>query len=313
MLLTPQSSIPATQLNVLLRGYNHLVPRLIINADDLGLTSGVNRAIEEAGRSGAITSATLMANSSRFEEAVGIARRLPELKIGCHVVLVDGEPVTQGLTSLTNGATRFRTSLKDFALAAAQKRIAQDEIQREAEAQITKIQSLGLKLTHVDTHKHTHMFPHVLRPLLKAARARDVYRVRNPFEPFRAWPGGAILGKPGLWMRAFEVAILKKFAAEFVRIVREEKMTTTHGSVGVVATGKLSQSVLLRTIEALPEGTWELVCHPGYMDADLAAAGTRLLTSRQVELEALKSEVTRNALANRGVELISYEGLAISH
>jgi chitin disaccharide deacetylase len=289
------------------------VPRLIINADDLGLTSGVNRAIQEAARSGAITSATLMASSSRFEEAVGIARKLPELRVGCHVVLVDGEPVSTGLKSLTNEATTFRSSLKDFALAATQKRIAQDEIQREAEAQIAKIQLAGLAVTHVDTHKHTHMFPHVLLPLIKAAKARGIYRIRNPFEPFRAWPGAALMGRPGLWIRTFEVAILKKFSAEFFRTIREEGMRTTDGSVGVIATGKLNQSVLLSTIQALPEGTWELVCHPGYMDAELAAAGMRLLASRQVELEALQSEPTRNALAKRGVELISYEDLAIGH
>ena len=289
------------------------MPRLIINADDLGLTSGVNRAIEEAGRAGAITSATLMANSSRFDEAVAVTRRLPATKIGCHVVLVDGEPLTNQVPSLTNGSSRFRSSLKDFALAATQKKIAQDEVQREAEAQIRKIQSAGVTVTHVDTHKHTHMFPHVLRPVIEAAKACGVSSIRNPFEPFRAWPRSAVLTRPGLWLRAFQVALLRKHSSEFSRMVREEGMSTTDGTVGVIATGSLDQNLLLSIIQALPEGTWELVCHPGYMDADLTAAGTRLLASRQVELEALTSDETRRALAQRGVELISYEDLAFSH
>lgn len=289
------------------------MPRLIINADDLGLTSGVNRAIEEAGRTGAITSATLMAGSSRFDEAVTIARNLPQLKIGCHVVLVDGEPVSGQVPSLTNGSTRFRTSLKDFALAATRKRLAQDEIQREAEAQIRKIQSAGINVTHVDTHKHTHMFPHVLRPVLTAARACGIHAVRNPFEPFRAWPAVGVVSKPVLWVRALEVAALRRFSADFLQIVHEEGMSTTDGTVGVIATGKLDQKLLLDTIQAVPEGAWELVCHPGYMDADLAAAGTRLLASRQVELEALTSDETRKALSERGIELISYENLALGH
>ena len=287
--------------------------RLIINADDLGLTSGVNRAIEEAARAGAITSATLMANSSRFEEAVASARKLPGLKIGCHVVLVDGEPLSSQVNSLTNGTGKFRSSLKDFALAAGKKRIAQDEIQREAQAQIRKIQSAGLTLTHVDTHKHTHIFPHVLLPVIKAAKACGINSIRNPFEPFRAWPGTTVLRKPGLWIRAFEVGLLLKFAGDFFRIIREEGMTSTEGTIGIIATGKLNQALLERTIQVLPEGTWEMVCHPGYMDADLTAAGTRLLASRQVELEALTSEETRNAMAQRGVELISYENLALGH
>ncbi|HEY6348765.1 MAG TPA: ChbG/HpnK family deacetylase [Candidatus Angelobacter sp.] len=286
------------------------MPRLIINADDLGLTSGVNRAIEEAGRAGAITSATLMANSLRFEEAAAMARKLPGLKIGCHVVLIDGEPLTRGMPSLTNGTARFRSSLKDFALAAMKRWLVQDEIQREAEAQIRKVQSAGLAATHVDTHKHTHMIPHVLLPLVKAAKACGISTIRNPFEPFRAWPG-AVIRKPGLWVRSFEVTLLRKFAKDFLQIIRAEGMSTTDGTVGIIATGKLNQALLLRTIQALPEGTWEMVCHPGYMDQDLAAAGTRLLASRQVELEALTSAETRNALARRGVELISYADLGI--
>ena len=119
--------------------------------------------------------------------------------------------------------------------------------------------------------------------------------------------------KPWLWVRALEVALLRKYASDFSRIIREEGISTTEGTVGVIATGKLDQGLLLRTIQALPEGTWELVCHPGYMDGELAAAGTRLLASRQVELQALTSEATRKALAERGVELISYADLAFGY
>jgi len=284
------------------------VPRLIINADDLGLTSGVNRAIDRASREGVVTSATLMANSRTFEEAVALCKNSPKLGIGCHVVLVDGEPISDNIPSLTDGTGKFKSDIKAFALAAIQKKISPDEIQREAEAQIRKIQAAGITLTHVDTHKHTHMFPHVLRPLIKAARACGIHVIRNPFEPFRAWPQ-SVMSKPGLWTRAFEVTLLLKFANASRRIINEEGISTTDGTVGVITTGRLNQELLIRTIQALPEGTWELVCHPGYVDADLHAAGTRLIGSRQIELEALTSDQTRQALAQRGVELISYAEL----
>lgn len=282
------------------------MPRLIINADDFGLTSGVNRAIAEAGGVRAITSATLMANSRAFAEAVQFAQELPALGTGCHIVLIDGEPVSSGLASLTNGGAQFRSSLKDFAFSAIKKRLSQQEIQREAEAQIRKIQSAGIVVTHVDTHKHTHLFPHVLHPVLKAAKACRIRAIRNPFEPFKAWPKPVIARRPSLWKRSLEVALLQKFSTAFRQLVDEEGMTTTDGSAGVIATGGLNQSLLQATIEALPEGTWELVCHPGYADADLARAGTRLVESRHVELEALLSDETRKALARRGVQLISY-------
>ncbi len=100
---------------------------MIVNADDFGLTSGVNRAIVEGNRSGIVTSATIMANAPAYAEAGALAKATPTLHTGCHVVLIDGQPITSGAQTLINGATlennlgttrRFRSSLKDFARAA---------------------------------------------------------------------------------------------------------------------------------------------------------------------------------------------------
>lgn len=283
--------------------------RLIINADDFGLTSGVNRAIAESNRSGVLTSATMMANAQASAAAIDIAREQPALKTGCHIVLIDGVPISANLPSLTNGSARFRSSLKQFALAAVRKQIAAEEIQREAEAQIRKIQTRGIALTHVDSHKHTHMFPQVLRPVLRAARACGIRAVRNPFEPLRSWPLNMVLGSPALWLRSAGVMAFQMFAGEFRRTLKEEAMLSTDGTVGIAATGKLDQKMLLGILNALPEGTWELVCHPGYSDADLQAAGTRLTQSRETELAALISEETKEAIARQKIELISYADL----
>jgi hopanoid biosynthesis associated protein HpnK len=290
------------------------VRRLIINADDFGLTSGVNRAIADAGRAGAITSATIMANARAFPEAVDVAKSVPRLKTGCHVVLIDGEPVGRDLPSLTGPSSiqetpRFRSSLKDFARAAVSQQIRADEVQREVEAQIHKIKSNGIVLTHVDSHKHTHIFPHVLRPVLRAAKGCGIHAVRNPFEPMRSWPGRLVMSTPGMWLRAAGVAGFHVFEVAFRRAIQEEGMKTTDGTVGIAFTGKLDQKALSAILEALPEGIWELVCHPGYSDADLHAAGTRLLASRETELAALTSQETRSLISRRGIELISYAEL----
>jgi hopanoid biosynthesis associated protein HpnK len=285
------------------------VRRLIINADDFGLTSGVNRAIAEASSVGVLTSATIMANAPAYSEAVVLAKATPRLNTGCHVVLIDGEPLSGDLPTLTQNNGRFRNSLKQFALAAWQRKIAVEEVQREVEAQIRKLQSSGIAVTHVDSHKHTHMFPHILRPVLRAARACRIRAVRNPFEPLRSWAPRMVTGRPRLWPRSAAVAAFRIFAAEFRQAVHEEGMLTPDGTVGIAATGLLDQSVLLAIVQALPKGTWELVCHPGYADSDLKAAGTRLVESREVELDALTSEETKKALAARGIELISYADL----
>jgi hopanoid biosynthesis associated protein HpnK len=286
------------------------VRRLIVNADDFGLTAGVNRAIVEGSRDGIVTSATIMANASAYSEAASLAKANTNLHTGCHVVLIDGQPITSGAQTLVNGSQRFRSSLKEFARAAVSKKMSPAEIQKEAEAQIERIQSAGITVTHVDSHKHTHMFPHVLRPVLKAAKSLGVMAVRNPFEPLRAWPMASTLGAPGMWLRCAGVVSFQLFARAFHAAVREEGMFTTDGTVGIAATGMLNQKTLSAILSSLPQGTWELVCHPGYSDDDLRAAGTRLLQQREIELQALTSAETKSLLQRQNIQLMSYADLA---
>jgi predicted glycoside hydrolase/deacetylase ChbG (UPF0249 family) len=142
---------------------------------------------------------------------------------------------------------------------------------------------VGVALTHIDTHKHTHMFPAVLRPVLRAAKAAEIRAVRNPFEP--AWSLRATPGAP--WVRRTEVSLLRRLQPAFRRIVADEGFSTTDGAIGVLATGTLNAATVRALLQNMPPGTWELVTHPGYNDADLAQARTRLLASREVEREAL--------------------------
>ncbi len=179
--------------------------RLIINADDFGLTPGVNRAIAELHDAGAVTSATLMATGAAFDDAVALALARPSLGVGCHIVLVDGTPVSDPATIPTLlGPDRrtFRNSLGGFALGVLRGAIHEDEIQREALAQIQKLQRAGLKLTHVDTHKHTHLLSRVTRPIIRALEQSGIRCIRNPFEPrWAASLGGST--RRSLFVRAF--------------------------------------------------------------------------------------------------------------
>ena len=262
--------------------------RLILNADDFGLTAGVNRAIVELHRAGLLTSTTLMAKAAATDEAIELARATPSLGVGCHVVLVDGEPVlpAQELSTLVDRQTsRLRPTLGAFLRGLFTGRIRSAEIEAEAAAQIALLQSRGLRLTHIDTHKHTHMFPAVLRPVLRAARAAGIRAVRNPFEP--AWSLRSTPGAP--WIRRAEVRLLRLLEPTFRRIVAEEGFTTTDGAIGVLATGTLDAATVASLTGNLPPGTWELVSHPGYNDADLAQAHTRLLASRETERQALRA------------------------
>lgn len=284
--------------------------RLIINADDFGFTSGVNRAIVEAHTRGVVTSSTLMAKGRAFGEAVELSRTVPELSIGCHVVLIDGEPVVEpGMIRSLVQDGRFRDGLKAFAARALTGRINATEIEAEASAQIRKIQALGISVSHVDTHKHTHLFPSILRPLLRAAAACGVKAVRNPFGPKFPLRSSQLLARPGLWTRYAEVKVLGRFAGKFQAAVDREGFLTTDGTLGIEVTGTLDETLFRAIAESVPDGTWEFVCHPGYNDADLRAARTRLRESREMELRVLTLPAARQVLAKDGVELISYRDL----
>jgi hopanoid biosynthesis associated protein HpnK len=273
------------------------VRRLILNADDFGLTDGVNRAVIELHLAGVLTSATLMARAAATKEAIDLARATPTLGVGCHVVLVDGEPVlspTQDIPHLADPVDGcFRASVSDFLLwlesdswrSWPYQKHAASEIEAETAAQIALLQSKGVRLTHIDTHKHVHMFPAVLRPVLRAAKAAGIRAVRNPFEP--AWSRRA--ARRVSLVRRAEVSLLRLLEPSFRRIVAEEGFATTDGTIGVLATGKLDGVNLSALLNHLPDGTWELVTHPGYNDGVLARVQTRLRASRETERVALLS------------------------
>jgi len=280
------------------------VRRLIINADDFGLTAGVNRAVIELHQKRVLTSATLMARAVATDEAIELALKTPLLGVGCHIVLVDGEPVLPAakIPSLADRKTgRFRAKPGSFLRQLLLEGIRASEIEAEAAAQIALLQGRGLALTHIDTHKHVHMFPGALRPLLRAARAAGIRAVRNPFEP--AWSRRATLSAP--LSRRMEVSMLRQLQRAFQRIAADEGFSTTDGALGVLATGTLDEETMRSLLGSMPEGTWELVTHPGYNDDDLAKSHTRLRQSRETERQALMA-----VLDIKGLELIGFTQLS---
>lgn len=264
--------------------------RLIVNADDLGLTDGINRAVVDLHDAGALTSATLMAAAPRFSEAVAAAAQHPSLGVGCHVVLVDGSPISQSdaipsLLAPRAAAPCFRPTLVEFVRDLYLGRIDRADMKHEAVAQIQKLQQSGIQVTHIDTHKHTHMFPAVLDAVTRAANECGIRAIRNPFEP--AWSVAATPKASA--MRQSQVRLLSRLAANFRKVIMERQLATTEGCVGVLATGTLDRATLDSLLRHLPEGSWELVCHPAYLDNELRDTRTRLQESREIELEALRT------------------------
>ncbi len=281
--------------------------RLIVNADDFGQTPGINRAVLELHRAGVLKSATLMARAGATDQAVEIAHATPSLGVGCHIVLTDGEPIlapNKIRSLLERSSNQFIPSLSVFLGRLFTGRIRDEEIEIETTAQIRYLQSRGVRISHIDTHKHTHMFPRVLRSVLRGARACGVHSVRNPFEP--TWAIRAAAGTS--FIRAAQVSALRCFRSAWHRIVAEEGFATTDGTLGISSTGALDASGLHRLVDRIPAGTWEVVTHPGYNDADLDRVRTRLRASRDIERVALLALREFPALG-----LISFNELSVEH
>jgi len=231
-----------------------------------------------------------MATGTYFEDAVAVARANPGLEVGCHVLLVDGTPVLppSQIPTLCPDRKNFRPTLTAFVRDLFAFRIRAAEITAEAMAQMERLQAAGVRLSHFDTHKHTHLFSGILRPLLAAARACHISAVRNPFEPdwaLRVTRGSATR------LRRLAVVALRSQHRAFQRAVAGAGLATTSGTLGVLATGTLEVRATLRALlAAMPaeeSPTWELVCHPGYPDAALDQVRTRLRASRGEEHRAL--------------------------
>jgi len=297
--------------------YTLCVRQLIINADDLGLTVGVNHAILETHTNGVVSSATLMANGGAFTDAIAQAQSAPRLSVGCHVVLVDGTPILDGKQVSSLVAKRFprdefHSNVAVFGARAVFRSLDRDEVVSEIVAQVRKIRAAGIEVSHLDTHKHAHLFPPVLEAVVRAAKICGVPAIRNPFVPIQAMQWSCFADQPGLWKRWAQVHVLRSFGSHFGEKIKRAGLATPDGVIGVIETGLLDGSLLRRALASLPDGTWELVCHPGYDDADLRAIRTRLRESRDEERRLLTSVELREFLEKERIRVISYREFAES-
>lgn len=257
--------------------------RLIVTADDFGLTEGVNQAIIRAHREGIVTSASLMINGGAAESAVELARHNPTLDIGLHL-------------NLTNDP---------FSLAANHRG---RDLEREIRSQIEAALGTGLNISHLDGHKHVHIIPAVLKLVIRLTREYGIGALRkmNARTP----------RLPSLLRRnpASRKAILKQYAfaqgARFIwRLSSPKAVVGPDRFYGIAETGFLDRTVFENIIQDLRPGAHEVMSHPGYMDAGLRKLPTRLLEQRQHEFKLLTNPGIRHLIREAGVQLVSYRDL----
>jgi len=280
---------------------------LIINADDFGLTRGVNSAIAECARLGTVRSATIMANAPAFDDAVRTAGETPNLGVGIHFVLTGLEPLSGDVPDLApNGL--LPSSPVELLKIALTRRLARRQIEKELLAQTEKVFDSGIVPTHFDSHKHVHIIPPVHEIMMDIARRFSVKWIRNPFESMGAvrFVRDVQAGRRIVFLKQYVAgSVTNPVSCCFQARIARSGLRTPDFFHGVAATGLMNGDILRHLCRFLRPGINELMTHPGYLDADLENQKTRLLLSREQE---------RNLYASAGArELFIAHGIDISH
>lgn len=289
--------------------------RLIVNGDDFGYTPGVNAGILRAFHDGILTSTTLMANGEAFDDAVRIALENPRLGVGCHLVLVGEQAVSphREIPTLADEQGRLPATLGGLVASLSLGRVRQEDLETELRAQVQRIREAEIQPSHVDTHKHTHLHPRVMRAVARVAREFGIGAIRNPYEDLRTLfsrPSGK--GKDISLGRSLTAVAANAGRRRFDGLAKKTGLRSPDYFCGVGWTGSLESERLLRMIGHLAEGTTELMCHPGVHDETLDRKSTRLKAQRQAELEALTAPEVVRAIRDQKVRLISFRELAES-
>jgi predicted glycoside hydrolase/deacetylase ChbG (UPF0249 family) len=287
------------------------VKNLIVNADDLGWTDGVNRGIVEAFHRGIVTSTSLLANGGAFAGGVEAARSAPGLGVGLHLNLSDGLPVAnpESVASLLNRDGEFSGGPESLLLRRVRRTLVLAEVENEWDEQIRKVRDAGITPTHLDGHKHVHMLPGLFEIALRLAKRHGIGAIRVSLESSSLRAALALGAKKNVGVimkQGVQARGLKLLARDAREQAERAGISTADYFCGIAQTGKLTREGVEHFLKTLPDGTTELMCHPGYADAALQKSPTRLQDSRQTELQILTGTGIRNLVASLGIRLIDY-------
>lgn len=271
--------------------------RLIVNADDFGENSAVNWAILEAHRHGLVTSTSLMVTGEAWEEAVEMARSTPSLRVGLHVVLVHGRPVSppETIPELVTPEGRFPQDAARAGLRWFVSRRAREQIRREVLAQVERFLRTGLPLDHLNGHLHFHVHPAVMAVLMEVAEDLRVPRLRLPWEPWRL---SLTLDRSGLGRKLGYVLAFGLLARIYRPQLRRRGIFFPDAVFGLLQTGRIHKVYVVELLRRLPPGTYEFYAHP------------RLDTLQgRRELEALTAAEALEIVRVRGIQRTTYSEL----
>jgi len=283
--------------------------RLIVNADDFGMSQGITDGILLAHRFGFLTSASLMANMPAAEYAAARAAKMPTLAVGMHLNICQGKPVLAAskVASLVDGNGDF---FPPAALARKLWRgaVSTAEIEAEFRAQICWAKDHGIEPTHADSHQHMHIYPGALRAFCRAVEAEGISCVRAP--RCRVVPASGVIGGPHegrlprrvlvqAYRAALQATAFRKFQMPEARLSFPPRERRDLALLG---------ESWMKMLTELPAGTFELACHPGLFERGFSETD-RIHLQREEELHWLTDAMMMRALRQNEIELITYRDL----
>lgn len=281
------------------------VPRLIVHADDFGLSRNVNEGILEAHCRGILTSTSVMASGEAFDHAIQLFRATPTLDVGVHLTMTEERPVLgrADIPTLLNEQGSFHSNPGAFMKRYVTHRISLDDVRREFDAQIGRVAEQGVKISHLDGHQHLHMVPGIRRVVGELAKKHAIPAIRFPRERLQ----GYMFRDRQNWPRLLQQLVLNCVCT----IAALPGAKQPDHFVGFVFGGRLTKANLVKILQHLPAtGTCELMCHPGRPDPQSPRAhwGYRW----QDELDALTDPGIRQYIESNDIRLVSYTALANS-
>ena len=268
--------------------------RLIVTADDFGAAPEVNEAVERAHRNGILSAASLMVAGAAAHDAVTRAKAMPKLRVGLHLVLVEGKPVlsARSVPDLVDGFGNFRTDMARAGAAMFFLPKVRAQLAAEIEAQFAAFEATGLKLDHVNAHKHFHLHPTIASLIVKIGKKHRVKGARVPLEP------QDVLGKIEPHRTSGVVALTAPFARALRGRFRRAGIAAPDAVFGLAWSGAMPQSRLAGLIEHLPEGLSEIYTHPATGPYPGSAPGYQYAG----ELAALTDPAVVASLAAKGIK-----------
>ncbi|MGO8766708.1 MAG: hopanoid biosynthesis-associated protein HpnK [Limisphaerales bacterium] len=269
--------------------------RLIVNADDFGLSHSVNETVVRAHREGILTTASLMVNEAGFEEAVRLAGENPRLGVGLHLTLLHGHsalPPGQ-IPGLANSRGEFSESPVGVGMGYFFKRSLREQLRREIHAQFGKFHGTGLPLDHVNGHLHLHLHPTVLAILMDDAEKLGIRRMRLT----RDCLSRSRKMSRGHWFyRVSHAAIFEILSGRARKTFERKRIKHAQITFGLLQDSRVNEEYVLKLLPELPEGDSELYSHPS-------------LDKFKHEFDALVSPAVKELARTLGIEFIRYQDL----